>query len=71
MLSNRAWAKMPRLRLIQGCLGRKPREVRLAAPSPGRLRAKKSSRKLLGSQGGKGLRNVPGAIGRQELGFVR
>ena len=33
--------------------------------------AKKSSRKLLGSQGGKGLRIVPGAIGRQKLGIVR
>ena len=32
---------------------------------------KKSSRKLLGSQGGKGLRIVPGAIGRQKLGIVR
>ena len=34
-------------------------------------RKKKSSRKLLGSQGGKGLRIVPGAIGRQKLGIVR
>ena len=35
------------------------------------LAQKKSSRKLLGSQGGKGLRIVPGAIGRQKLGIVR